>query len=104
MKKIPLTNNLNQRFTVRLNGKSVTIGLRYVPRPAVWRMDITTNDKSVKAINLVGGVDLIGRFNLGIGRLLLIDVSGSERPNETELGSRFVLMHLSDAEWFSYGI
>ena len=63
-----ITDSADQQFDAILNGKRVTIRLRYNPSALRWFMDVSISATPVlNGRRVVSDVDLLEPFNLGIG-------------------------------------
>lgn len=72
--ELPVIDAAFQQFETVLNGVPVSISLAHNAFSDRWSMDIAVNGvPSVTGLRLVPGVDLVKKFNLGIGKIALID-------------------------------
>ena len=102
---IPLTCAPNQTMTVTLsvNGAPLTLNLRlcYNTPAGFWAMDIAdeSNDPLVSSVPLLTGIwpgaNILAPYNyMRIGSAFLVNQNGalSDRPDDTNLGSDFVMI------------
>jgi hypothetical protein len=99
---VPLTTSPNQKFTstVPVDGKKMKFNffLRYNTEAKYWVLDIfnSKNDSLIVSINLVCGSNLLEQYSyLNIGSAYIVKVDKtilSDRPNEYNLGTDFVLV------------
>lgn len=106
-KKIPLNNTpfSQQTFKLTLGIKNINIllKLRYYDLYNLWVADIVDNATSKELIvgmPVVPGIDLLGQYKyLGIGSAYIVAVEPTElqQPDNTTLGSTWVLLWGDDA-------
>ena len=93
MQVIPLTSVASQSFTIQLNGQNCAINL-YQKNTGLFfdlTIDSTPIVTSMICLNAVG---LVREFYLGFtGQLLFIDTQGTDNPDYTGLGSRYILTY-----------
>lgn len=90
--KLPLTNDSAQTFTIQLGSKKYQFDVRWNDRSMVWAADIiveATQQVLLNGLPLVLGCDLFQPYNLGIGRMMVVDETGTGiDAGETDLGTR----------------
>lgn len=102
MLKITLSPEVSQRFSVTLEGVSCTIKLHQ--RTTGLYMDMWVNDVLAFAGVLCLNITKIVRYDYvraasGFkGELFFVDTKGTNDPNYSELGSRYVLYYLASDE------
>lgn len=77
--EFPLLDGSARNFTLQLGDKKLDFYIKWNDVMQVWTMDITDNATQVTLITgvpLVGGVDVLQPYVLGIGQIRLADVSG----------------------------
>lgn len=93
MQVIPLTSVASQSFTIQLNGQNCAINL-YQKNTGLFfdlTIDSTPIVTSMICLNAVG---LVRESYLGFtGQLVFIDTQGTDNPDYTGLGSRYILTY-----------
>lgn len=86
MIEFTITDNARQQFSTILDGRRVTIELWYAPASDRWSMSLAMDGENVlSGIRVVGGVDLLKPFNLGIGVLFVWSPAGLTAPGRDDL-------------------
>lgn len=102
MIEIPIIDSADQQFGVMMNGRRVTMRLRYNPTSERWSFDLSIDDAVVlHGQRMTTGVDLFAPFDFDLGKLFLLP-SGDDAvtPGRTELPERLVrLYHMTDEEY-----
>ena len=98
---IPLTTDPNNSFqcALTLNGTAYTLGffLSYNTIAGYWEMTISnalTDTVLISGIPLLTGCNLLGQFEyMGLGSAYIInsDNNSNDSPDDTNLGTSFVL-------------
>lgn len=90
----------DQQFGTIINGRRVTIRLRYNPTSERWSFDLAIDDLPVlQGRRIVTGVDLLAPFNLGLGLMFAAAVTPGAVPDRQALPAGTVkLFHASDEE------
>lgn len=90
----------DQQFGTIINGRRVTIRLRYNPTSERWSFDLAIDDQPVLlGRRIVAGVDLLAPFNFGLGVVFAAAVTPGAVPDRQALPAGTVkLFHASDAE------
>lgn len=90
----------DQQFSCVLNGRRVTIRLRFNETSHHWGMDLAVDDQPViRGRKIVTGVDLLQPFRLGIGAIFAVPERPGLEPNRDNLPRGLVrLYHASEAE------
>jgi len=90
----------DQQFGTIINGRRVTIRLRYNPTSERWSFDLAIDDQPVLlGRRIVTGVDLLAPFNFGLGVVFAAAVTPGAVPDRQALPAGTVkLFHASDAE------
>lgn len=99
MIEFTIADEADQQFATILNGRRVTIRLRYNVTTDRWSFDLAIDDEPVlHGRRIVIGVDLLKSFNLALGSLFALPVD-STNPGRTELPrGRVRLYHATEAE------
>ncbi|PHP66554.1 hypothetical protein CSC94_12760 [Zhengella mangrovi] len=97
MRQFTIIDAADQRFDTLINGKRVSIRLRYNVSTDRWTMDLAVSSTPVlEGRKIVPGVDLLGAFDLGLG---IIFVSGEAAPRYSDLiNGTAILYHADDAD------
>lgn len=95
-----IANLPDQQFATVLNGRRVTIRLRYNVTVDRWSFDLSIDDLPVLyARRIVTGVDLIEPFKFGLGLIFALDVTVGADPNRVQLPNGEVrLYHATEEE------
>jgi hypothetical protein len=95
-----ISDAADQQFATILNGRRVTIRLRYNVTSEHWSMDLSVDDQPVlRGRRVVTGVDLLQPFRLGIGAIFAWPQRPDLSPNRNNLPRALVgLYHASAAE------
>ena len=90
----------DQQFGTIINGRRVTIRLRYNPTSERWSFDLAIDDQPVLlGRRIVTGVDLLAPFNFGLGMMVALAVTSGAIPDRRALPAGTVkLFHASEAE------
>ena len=90
----------DQQFGTIINGRRVTIRLRYNPTSERWSFDLAIDDQPVLlGRRIVTGVDLLAPFNFGLGVVFAAAVTPGAVPDRQALPAGTVkLFHASDEE------
>lgn len=100
MNVITVSNHPDQQFGTIINGRRVTIRLRYNQSNDRWSFDLSIDDAPVlHGRRIVTGVDLLAPFNLGLGMIVAAVVTPGAVPDRDALPAGEVrIYHLTDAE------
>lgn len=95
-----ITDHADQQFGTVINGRRVTIRLRYNQSNDRWSFDLSIDDKPVlHGRRIVTGVDLLAPFNLGLGMIIAAVVTPGAVPDRNALPAGEVrIYHLTEAE------
>lgn len=87
--ELPVIDVPYQRLKTFLNGVDVALSLNWNDWLGRWSLDVEIDDETrVAGLRLVPGTDLVAGFNLGIGRLVLVDWAGrGGNPGRADLPS-----------------
>jgi len=90
----------DQQFGTIINGRRVTIRLRYNPASERWSFDLAIDDQPVLVgRRIVTGVDLLAPFNFDLGVIVALAVTPNANPDRRALPAGTVkLFHASEAE------
>lgn len=90
----------DQQFGTIINGRRVTIRLRYNSSNDRWSFDLAIDDKPVlHGRRIVTGIDLLAPFNFGLGVIFAAATAPGATPGRQALPSGVVkLFHASDDE------
>lgn len=82
-----IADEADQKFATTLNGRRVSIRLRYNPTVDRWSFDLSLDGVAVlHGHRIVKGVDLLAAYNFGIGVLFAAsDSEGDPEPNRGNL-------------------
>lgn len=103
--ELPISSDPAQSFTCQLGATKYYFVVRYNSRNGVWTLDLY-NDATRAAIllglALLTGSDLLEPYNLGIGRLLVVDGEGRGRDaGADDMGGRVTVNWISPDEVFA---
>lgn len=104
MIEIPLTNDPEQIFSVRINNLAydfrVILNSRANNGRGIWSLDISRQGVDILVgLALVSGVNLLEQHNLPISNLFVVNLDNSDQdPTKTNLGSGSKLFILSEEE------
>lgn len=100
MIEFSIIDEADQQFATVLDGRRVTIRLRYNVSTDRWNMDLSIDDEPVLlGRRVVTGIDLIAPFNLGIGAIFALAEKDDALPDRNNLPRGIVrLYHASEAE------
>lgn len=95
-----ISDHADQQFGTIINGRRVTIRLRYNQSNDRWSFDMSIDDQPVlHGRRIVTGVDLLAPFNLGLGMIVAAVVTPGAIPDRNALPAGEVrLYHLTAAE------
>ncbi|WP_018445511.1 phage baseplate plug protein [Rhizobium gallicum] len=90
----------DQQFGTIINGRRVTIRLRYNASSDRWSFDLSIDNLPVlTGRRVVTGVDLLAPFDLGLGAIFAYAVTPGAVPDRAALPAGTVLLvQVSDAE------
>lgn len=99
---VPLTTSPNQTFTstIPIDNSKITFKffLRYNTEATCWMMDLSDSSGTsiLSSIPLVCGCNLLEQYsylNIGSAYIYKVDTTlTSDRPDDTNLGSKFILV------------
>ncbi len=94
-----ITQAPDQQFGVVLNGRRVTIRLRYNPTSDRWTFDLAIDDEPVLMGRcIVTGVDLLDSFDFGIGAIFaLSETTDDILPTRNNLPAGLVKLYHAEA-------
>lgn len=100
MIEFSIIDEADQQFATVLDGRRVTIRLRYNVSTDRWNMDLSIDDEPVLiGRRVVTGIDLIAPFNFGIGAIFALPEKDGAMPDRNSLPRGIVrLYHASEAE------
>jgi hypothetical protein len=97
---VPFTSDYDQRFTTQLGDDKYVFDARWNERGQVWTADITRDADQVQLIAgvpLLAGQDLLAPYALGIGGLVVADLSLKDTdPGPDDFGERVIVAWLSN--------
>ncbi|MCO6407368.1 phage baseplate plug family protein [Hoeflea alexandrii] len=90
----------DQQFGTVIDGRRVTVRLRYNPAKDRWAFDLSIDDVPVlHGRKIVTGVDLLAPFRFGLGVIFAAAVTPGAVPDRNALPDGTVkLFHATDAE------
>lgn len=97
----PIVDDPDQKFSTVVDGRRVSLRLRYNARTDRWSFDLAIDDAYVlHGRRIVTGVDLLAAFNFGIGMVFALGTKGAEFVDRTSLvDGRVEFYHASRAEY-----
>jgi hypothetical protein len=101
MNFLPLREHPADERRVELDGYLFAFRFRWLPRQAMWTMDLDIEDLgvSLKGYRLATGDNILfGRGLWQLGALLLVDLQGNEDPTFDGFGDRWKLVYLTKEE------
>lgn len=95
-----IRDHADQQFGTIINGRRVTIRLRYNVTSDRWSFDLSIDDQPVlHGRRVVTGVDLLAPFDFGLGVIFAAAVTTGAVPDRNALPNGTVRMfHATDAE------
>lgn len=104
---IPLTSAPSSIFEITLNDRVITMQTKYNARGSgitrtvpYWTIDLTEGQLNLAiGLALVLGVDILRQLNLGIGEIIMVDLTSThtEATSET-LGTDVVMLYTTPDE------
>ncbi|KQV83232.1 hypothetical protein [Rhizobium sp. Root1220] len=89
----------DQQFGTIINGRRVTIRLRYNGTNDRWSFDLSIDDLPVlTGRRIVTGVDLLKPFNFGLGAIFAVAVTPGAVPDRAALPAGTVLLFQASDE------
>lgn len=100
MIRFDIIDAADQQFGAILNKRRVTIRVRYNVTTDRWSFDLSVDNLPVLyGQRIVTGVDLLGAYDFGIGRLFAIPIVPGAVPDRINLPNGNVrLYHMTDDE------
>lgn len=104
MIEIPLTNDPEQIFSIRLNGTNydfrVILNSRANNGRGLWCVDISRQGVDIiSGLSLVSGVNILSQYNLPLSNLFMVNLDNPELdPTKSNLGNGSKLFMLSEEE------
>ena len=100
MIEIPLTQAPSQRFTIILEGDTVTFLIQWESLRQGWVMSLEREQVTIlSGQRLVMGTDLLRAYNLGIGGLVMSAVEQpGVPPGRNDFGERVTMLHFTESE------
>lgn len=95
-----IADEADQQFATVLNGRRVTIRLRYNVMTDRWSFDLSIDDLPVlHGRRIVTGIDLLEPFQFGIGMIVAAPIKQGSLPDRDDLPNGNVkLFHLMEDE------
>lgn len=95
-----IAEHADQQFATILNGRRVTLRLRYNVTTNRWSFDLSIDDLPVlHGRRIVCGVDLLAPFDFGIGMIVAAPIKTGSEPDRASLPNGNVkLFHLMMAD------
>lgn len=95
-----IADEADQQFATVLNGRRVTIRLRYNVTVDRWSFDLSIDDLPVlHGRRIVTGIDFLEPFQFGIGMLIAAPVKPGSLPDRADLPNGNVkLFHATEDE------
>lgn len=100
MNVFSILDHADQQFGTVINGRRVTVRLRYNPANDRWSFDLSIDDAPVlHGRKIVTGIDLLAPFGFGLGVIFAAIVTPGAVPDRDALpGGTVKLFHATDAE------
>ncbi len=99
MNRFEILDQADQQFGAIINGRRVTIRLRYNPTSERWSFDLSIDDKPVlHGRKVVTGVDLLAPFDLGLGVIFAASITDGSVPDRAALPAGTVRLFHATAE------
>lgn len=101
MLELPITNDPAQRFVSQLGEKKYQFDIQYNSRSGIWTFGMAeeNGDTLLAGRAMVLGADLLLPFNLGIGRLFMVDYMGTGKDaTADDLGTRVGMVWVAEGE------
>jgi hypothetical protein len=95
-----IADEADQQFATILNGRRVTLRLRYNVTVDRWSFDLSIDDQPVlHGRRIVAGIDLLEPFQFNIGMLVAAPIKAGSIPGRNDLSNGNVkLFHLTEDE------
>lgn len=103
MIEFKIINEPDQQFGAVLDGRRVTLRLRYNTTTDRWSFDLAIDDlPALYGRRIVTGVDLLDSFNFGIGAIFaLSETLNTAHPGRNELPGGLVKLYHAATEEFA---
>ena len=100
MIRFPIADAADQQFAQVINNQRVTFRLRWNLTSGFWSIDLGIDDVPVlTGLRVVLGIDLLGAYDLGLGRVFALPYKTDAKPGREELPSGDVrIYHASEDE------
>ncbi len=100
MIEVPLNSSPEQLFSITLNGETYDCRVILNSRTGVWNISFAQSGVDiVNGVSLLGGVDILKRYNLPIENAFVVNLDESNQdPSKTNLGTVAKLFILTDEE------
>lgn len=99
MNRFEILDQADQQFGTIINGRRVTIRLRYNPTSDRWSFDLSIDDKPVlQGRRVVTGVDLLAPFDFGLGVIFAASITDGSAPDRAALPAGTVRLFHATAE------
>lgn len=100
MNVFTILDHADQQFGTIIEGRRVTIRVRYNPANDRWSFDLSIDDVPVlHGRKIVTGVDLLAAFNFGLGVIFAASVTPGAVPDRDALPRGTVrVFHATEAE------
>ena len=104
---IPLTNAPSSIFEINLNDRVITMQTKYNARGSgitrtvpYWTIDLIEGEQALAyGLALVLGVDILRQLNLGLGEIIMIDLTDTHtEATDESLGTEVVMAYSTPAE------
>lgn len=105
MNVFSITDQADQQFGTVIDGRRITLRLRYNPTTDRWSFDLSIDDLPVlHGRRIVTGVDLLAPFDFGIGAVFAATVTRGATPNRAALPAGTVRLFQASNEEFDAAI
>ncbi len=100
MNRFEILDQADQQFGTIIDGRRITLRVRYNPSSDRWSFDLSIDDKPVlQGRRIVTGIDLLAPFDFGLGVIFAASVTEGAEPDRSALPAGTVrLFHATDEE------
>lgn len=100
MNMFSIIDAADQQFGMIIDGRRITIRLRYNPTNDRWSFDLSIDDLPVLVgRRIVTGIDLLAAFNFGLGAIFASTITPGAEPDRAALpAGNVAVFQVSQAE------
>lgn len=98
---VPLSSEPSILFNITLDGIELNMQTKYNTRYSTWSLDIYDEQQNplVFGVPLLLGSNVLSPYNLNIGSMVCVDVTGQgEDATSDNLGTDVILVHFNEGE------